>query len=265
MLELRRTVRFTLGGGVQGRPRHNTFSAWPAMRGLGRYYELDVACRGKADPRTGYFINIKRIDEAVREHVLPELEYLVTHLAIDPITIGMGEVMRQALHHLQPPLEGSVASIRLALTPYLSLTLGAADMASVLIRQQYDFSAAHRLHVPDLSIEENLKIFGKCNNPAGHGHNYRVEVAVRAPIDIYGHTIDPETLDAIVDENAIEKLDHKHLNLDVPEFEKINPSVENISRVVWNMLQRPIEGIDATLEEVSVWETAKTVCTYRGD
>ncbi|MGB0768928.1 MAG: SDR family oxidoreductase, partial [Phycisphaeraceae bacterium] len=75
MLELSRTVRFCLSGDAAdlATPRDNTFSAWPAMRGLGRYYELDVTCVGEADPQTGYFINIKEIDQAVREAALPLL------------------------------------------------------------------------------------------------------------------------------------------------------------------------------------------------
>jgi len=76
MLELERTVRMCVGGGKPG-PRTNTFSAWPAMRGLGRFYQLHVRCAGEADPVTGYFLNIKVIDKAVREHILPYLESLV--------------------------------------------------------------------------------------------------------------------------------------------------------------------------------------------
>ncbi len=264
MLELRRTVRFSLGGGIEGRPRHNTFSAWPAMRGLGRYYELTVACRGEADPTTGYLINIKHIDDAVREHVLPQLERLTSAPGANPIDLAMGEVMRMVLHRLQQPLEGTVVQVTLVLSPFLNLTLEADPMDSVLIRQQYEFSAAHRLHVTTLSDEENQTIFGKCNNPAGHGHNYRVEVAARAPIDAHGRTIEPQTLDAVVDRHAIQRLDHKHLNTDVPEFADLNPSVENISKVIWNMLRQPVRGMKAELEEVSVWETGKTVCVYSG-
>jgi 6-pyruvoyl tetrahydropterin synthase/QueD family protein len=204
-LQLSRTVRFCVNDPPAGSavatddgPRDNTFAAWPTMRGLGRYYELDVACRGEADPVTGYFINIKQIDRAVQ------------------------------------------------------------------IRQQYEFSAAHRLHVPGLSDEENRSVFGKCNNPAGHGHNYRLEVVVRVPIDDDGRTADAAAIDALVNEHAVERLDHKHLNTDVPEFAELNPSVENIVRVIWGMLDAPLAGLGGGLEELSVWETSKTVCTYRG-
>lgn len=139
-------------------------------------------------------------------------------------------------------------------------------MDHVLIRQRYEFSAAHRLHVPGLSDQENREVFGKCNNPAGHGHNYQIEVAVRLPIDPEGQTADAGQIDAIVNQHAIELLDHKHLNTDVPQFAGLNPSVENIVKIIWDMLAGQFNGLGsgAELDELKVWETSKTVCSYRG-
>jgi 6-pyruvoyltetrahydropterin/6-carboxytetrahydropterin synthase len=265
MLELSRTVRFCLSGemGDLVSPRDNTFSAWPAMRGLGRYYELGVTCQGDADPQTGYFINIKTIDQVVREHVLPMLTERISDESAAAAT-PMGELMRRVFGAIDPPLNETVAQVRLVLTPTLSLAIERNDMDHVIIRQQYEFSAAHRLHVPAMSDAENRATFGKCNNPAGHGHNYRVEVAARCPIDAQGTALQPAELDAVVDQEAIEKLDHKHLNVDVPEFAGLNPSVEHIVKVVWQMLDGKLPG-SAKLDEVKVWETGKTVCAYRGD
>lgn len=274
MLELSRTIRFCLndpppgGTGIPQAetgpgPKDNTFAAWPAMRGLGRYYELDVTCRGEADPSTGYFINIKHIDKAVHEHVLP-----CFHRALAvPGGVPMGGLMRGLIGALNPPLHDSVVLVALRLTPTYQIALRSHDMDHVLIRQRYEFSAAHRLHVPGLSDAENREVFGKCNNPAGHGHNYRLEVAVRVPIDQRGRTADVEHIDALINRHAVERLDHKHLNTDVPEFVDLNPSVENIVRVIWDMLAGPVSdglGGGAALEELSVWETSKTVCTYHG-
>lgn len=271
MLELSRTIRFCLNDPPPGEPgadarpgaKDNTFAAWPAMRGLGRYYELGVTCRGVADPTTGYFINIKHIDKAVHEHALPRFH----HALADPVGVAMGGLMRGLIGALNPALHDSVILVTLRLTPTYRVALRSHDMDHVLIRQRYEFSAAHRLHVPDLSDAENRKVFGKCNNPAGHGHNYRLEVAVRVPIDRQGRTADVEQIDALVNRHAVEQLDHKHLNTDVPRFADLNPSVENIVRVIWDMLADPVEeglGGGAGLEELSVWETSKTVCTYRG-
>lgn len=272
MIELGRTIRFSLNGegpgdAVWATPTWNSYSAWPAMRGLGRYYELTVCCRGEADAQTGYFVNIKHIDEAVRESVLPYLSGIVAETS-DTTLLPMGELMQRMVGLLDEPLNRSVAELRLQLTPRYALEIRSQQMDHVLIRQQYEFSAAHRLHVDELSDAENQRIFGKCNNPAGHGHNYRVEVIVNAPIDATGHVPLVEELDAVVARHVLDRLDHKHLNHDVPEFAQLNPSVEHIVQVVWGMLQPHMAGLGSVagtkLHEVRVWETEKTVCSYKG-
>ena len=278
MLEMTRTVRFCLEDGVTGtsmdaplgRPRHNTYSAWPATRGLGRYYELSVTCRGDVDPQTGYCINIHEIDEAVREHVLPDLLDVVNDPGSTPSNIALGELMQRMVRLLFEPLGDRVAAVTLHLSPRYNVTIWSDEMDYVVIRQQYEFSAAHRLHVAELSDAENEQIFGKCNNPAGHGHNYRLEVAVRAPINETGRSLEVEELDQAVHQHVVEHLDHKHLNQDVPAFDELNPSVENIARVIWGMLCDPVRDLGPAaegvrLEEIRVWETEKTVCTYQGE
>ena len=203
----------------------------------------------------------------MRDHVLPELQRRVA--GPTPATeLPMGLLMQQMLGLLQPPLHQTVRELVLHLTPTHSLTIRSDAMERVTIRQRYEFSAAHRLHVDTLTEAENREVFGKCNNPAGHGHNYQLEVAVAVPIDAEGHVCSVEALDAVVNREVIEKLDHKHLNVDVPAFAELNPSVEHIAQVIWQMLDPPIRAMDqqgrVNLEELSVWETGKTVCTYRG-
>ena len=275
MLELKRTVRMCLGDGSaaggtrepQMTRRSNTFSAWPAMRGLGRYVEIDVTCRGQVDAQSGYLLNISHIDEAVRDHVLGYLEDLIAGPG-HPAALAMGQTMQDMLSRLEMPLGDRVHRLRLRLTPFFSLEIESNAMDHVTIRQQYEFAAAHRLHQPQWSDEQNRERFGKCNNPAGHGHNYRFEVAVRAPIDPAGHVFPVEELDDLVAEQVIEKLDHKHLNHDVPQFADRNPSVENIAEVIWTLLTPAIADLGsiagAVLKHVTVWETEKTACTYSG-
>jgi 6-pyruvoyltetrahydropterin/6-carboxytetrahydropterin synthase len=230
------------------------------MRGLGRYYELDVTCLGEADPVTGYFMNIKRIDEVVRDAALP----IIADAAADAEkALELGALMQRLAATINPPLDDAVQTITLRLTPTHTIALETNMLDHVLISQQYEFSAAHRLHAGALSDDQNRRIFGKCNNPAGHGHNYRVEVTAQCPITPGGQTLAVEDLDAVVDEAVIEKLDHKHLNVDVPEFADRNPSVEHIAQVVFEMLDEPVRRRGAILDQVRVWETSKTVCTFR--
>ena len=276
MLELTRTVRFCLNGLDPSRSRvegedergnppataRNGYAGHPPMRGLGRYYELHVRCAGETDPVTGYFMNIREIDRATRRHVLPCLENLLDTTRPSS-TIPMGTLMRRILELLQPPLQHTVTEATLQLTPFHNLSIRKHNMDTVTIRQHYEFAAAHRLHVPTFTDQRNREVFGKCNNPSGHGHNYELEVAVSATIDRQGRVLRVEDLDAAVLEHVIEKLDHKHLNHDVPQFADLNPSVENIARVIFEMLTEPLARVGVALEEVSVWETRKTRCTYR--
>lgn len=262
MVELTRTVRFCLGadGSPAGdAPVSNSFAGWPPMRGLGRYYELRVACVGETDAVTGYFMNIKRIDEAARRAALP----VVATAAREP-DHGLGSLMHELIRVLQPELEGAVRSAALRLTPFYEICAEASDMDSVLVSHQYEFSAAHRLHAPELDAARNVEIFGKCNNPAGHGHNYQLEVTLRCPIDERGHIPPVEKLDEVVNRVVIDRFDHKHLNEDVDDFQGLNPSVEHISRRIYGLLSPEVEQMGLGLTEVKVWETGKTACAYRG-
>jgi 6-pyruvoyltetrahydropterin/6-carboxytetrahydropterin synthase len=264
MLELSRTIRFCLahdGSLSSDAPRHNTFAAWPPMRGLGRYYELTVTCRGVADATTGYFMNIKQIDEAVRAGALP----LIAAAAQAPGPPPLGWLMRDIISALGPRLRDCVRAAQLRLTPMHSLGMEKHAMSQLLVSQRYEFSAAHRLHAAALSDEENRRIFGKCNNPAGHGHNYQLEVTVRCPVSARGDVMAIEQLDAVVNAAVIEKLDHKHLDVDVPQFRGVNTTVENIARIIHGMLRDEVRRLGVELEEVRVWETGKTVCSYQGE
>ena len=132
----------------------------------------------------------------------------------------------------------------------------------VIVRQMLEFSAAHRLHVPSLDDDENARIFGKCNNPAGHGHNYRIEPSVEVDPE---RPISVDAIERITDAVVIERFDHKHLNEQTEEFASqggLNPSVENIARVCFGLLDRPIADAGGMLRAVTVWETDRTSCTY---
>lgn len=104
------------------------------------------------------------------------------------------------------------------------------------------FNAAHRLHNPSWSDHKNDQVFGKCNNPSYHGHNYEMIVQITGEIDPEtGYVMDMKVLSDIIKENVIAKFDHKNLNLDTEEFKNLNPTAENIALVIWKILRPKID------------------------
>ena len=134
----------------------------------------------------------------------------------------------------------------------------------VTISRKAHFNAAHRLYRKDWSMEKNDAIFGKCNNPNFHGHNYELIVGVTGDIDPEtGFVMDVKILSDIIKEEIENHFDHKNLNLDVPEFENLNPTAENIAVVIWNNIRKKInQSFDL---EVVLYETARNFVTYKGE
>lgn len=125
------------------------------------------------------------------------------------------------------------------------------------------FNAAHRLHNPKWSDERNTEVFGKCNNPSYHGHNYELLVKLYGEVDPEtGYLMDLKILKDIIRNNVIDRLDHKNLNIDVPEFKQLNPTAENIAKVIWDILR---EKIDHKFElTVILYETERNFVEYTG-
>ncbi|AXG70148.1 6-carboxy-5,6,7,8-tetrahydropterin synthase [Kordia sp. SMS9] len=134
----------------------------------------------------------------------------------------------------------------------------------VTVSRRAHFNAAHRLYRPDWSDAKNNEIFGKCNNPNYHGHNYEMIVSVKGPIDPEtGYVMDVKVLKDLIKSEVENAFDHKNLNLDVPEFKNLNPTAENIVVVIWNKLRKHIE---TTLElEVVLYETPRNFVKYTGE
>ncbi len=133
----------------------------------------------------------------------------------------------------------------------------------VTVSRKAHFNAAHRLYRKDWTFEKNQAVFGKCNNPNYHGHNYELIVSVTGEIDPEtGYVMDLGELAAIIQREVEERLDHKNLNLDVPEFENLNPTAEHIAVVIWDKLRKEI-ATDKELEVV-LYETPRNFVTYNG-
>ncbi|MEY3921327.1 MAG: hypothetical protein RL634_1088 [Bacteroidota bacterium] len=131
----------------------------------------------------------------------------------------------------------------------------------VAVYRKEHFNAAHRLHNPSLSAEENDRLFGKCNLPNYHGHNYELIVKVIGEVDPKtGYVIDTKLLSTLVNEHIISKFDHKNLNLDVPEFKELNPTAENIAIVIFNIL-RPLLS-EQFLLQIRLYETPRNFVEY---
>lgn len=109
-----------------------------------------------------------------------------------------------------------------------------------VIRKEH-FNAAHRLYNKQWSDERNYEVFDKCSNPNYHGHNYDLEVKVTGEVDpVTGYVVDLKWLSTLINDKVIEKFDHKNLNLDLPEFSDLNPTVENIAVVIYDILRKEI-------------------------
>jgi 6-pyruvoyltetrahydropterin/6-carboxytetrahydropterin synthase len=131
----------------------------------------------------------------------------------------------------------------------------------VSVFRKEHFNAAHRLHNPQWSEEENLRIFGKCNNPSFHGHNYDLLVQVTGTLDpATGYVIDTKELSDLIKRYVLERFDHKNLNVDTIEFKNLNPTAENIAIVIFNIL-RPLIKADLDLK-IRLYETERNFVEY---
>ena len=137
-------------------------------------------------------------------------------------------------------------------------------MAEVTVTRRLLFNAAHRVHNPALSDAENVRLFGKCNNPKWHGHNYTLDVSVRGPIEARtGYVMDLGALKQLVEDRVVGKIDHKNLNLDVDFMRGLIPTSENIIVAIWRELEPAVAP--ARLTRLVLWETPNNYVEYTGE
>ena len=137
------------------------------------------------------------------------------------------------------------------------------------VTRRYRLAASHRLHAPSLDDAENRRIYGKCNNPYGHGHNYEIDVSARGPLDGAGRAVDIGTLDGLVNACVIAAMDHRNLNLEVPAFAEAVPTSENLAIEICRRLKRnwasAFPGEWPRLEKVRIAETERNIFVIRAD
>ncbi|WP_110929599.1 6-carboxytetrahydropterin synthase [Bacillus massiliglaciei] len=242
----------------------SAFGKCHRQNGHGHDYQLEVMVRGNFNRKTGIVVNTTDIKHIVNTFIAKELDgkFLNKELPFFkrnlPTTENLVNYIWNALHD---KFEGcELYRLRLNENHYLSAERKLNGMT--YLTRKYHFCAAHRLHSIHLSDEENKRIFGKCNNPHGHGHNYYVDVQVHGePHHQTGMIIDLAQLDEIVEKVILDKFDHKHLNLDTEEFAELNPTSEAVAMVIYELLAPHIPQ----LYKIGLWETEKNYFEYFGE
>lgn len=265
MLRLTREVRFSLLPPPKSAGKVlNSWAGWPGAALIAPYVVLRATVSGKPHPITGYLCNITFIDRLLRDRAIPHLQKGWTLRARQgspaaPAVLSLWELLQS-----EGPDQSTLEQLELCTTPYQRFATGREIHPMITMTESFEFAASHRLYCPELAEEENLRTFGKCSNPNGHGHNYVLEVTVAGGADPQtGQIIDHQAFQRTVKQRVVDRFDHKHLNTDCPEFEELNPTVESITRVIWDLLEGRFGP--ARLERVRVYETPKTCAEYAGE
>ncbi|HUT29805.1 MAG TPA: 6-carboxytetrahydropterin synthase [Sedimentisphaerales bacterium] len=263
MHKLARHVRFSINPFLAQESRgYNSYASKPPGEGLSIFFELGVELTGRVEETTGFVVNVLDIDEKVREFVVPTFAARIREDYRQARHVGSPEIVQlleSAWEELADKFGTSrLSKLTLALNPFRKITLDNGNNKMIYFSEKFEFAAMHRLWNESFSDERNQQVFGKCANPAGHGHNYVVEVTVIMPESDMRFRIGD--FERTVDEEFIRLVDHKNLNVDVVELSKINTTVENIAALAWEKLVGKFG--EAVLHCVTVWETDKTYCSY---
>ena len=257
------------------------FGATANPNSHGHNYVLEVTIKGRINPENGMVINIADLDGLLKEQVMGYYDHKHINLQhpifanqpyLQPTSENLVIQIWRTIEH-SPPLSsptwgggrGGATLHRVRL--YEDSALFAdyyGEEQMVYLTKVYEFSASHRLHSPYLSDEENREVFGKCNNFYGHGHNYVLEVTIQGEVDPRtGMIVDLDFLNETVQKQVYARFDHKHLNLDTPEFEQLNPTSENFVRVLWDVIEPSLKPIK--LHRLRLKETPKNYFDYYGE
>ena len=261
-IRLTRELRFSLTREpVESEPVTNSWAGWPSASAIAPCLHLRCTVEGEPEAVAGYVCNVKFIDSAVRQFAIPmavqQYGSQTDGISAEELLGAMWEVLADKMPAVAP-----LVSLELLATPMLKYEMVKDRLEMVRVTQQFEFSAAHRLHCHELSDEENREQFGKCNNANGHGHNYRLDVTVAQPREAGADPLSLVALERVVKEVVVDRFDHKHLNEDTEEFRTLNPTVENIAATIWSLLDGRLSP--AALDTVRVYETPKTWAECRG-
>jgi 6-pyruvoyltetrahydropterin/6-carboxytetrahydropterin synthase len=236
------------------------FGKWASPFNHGHNYVCQVTTSGLVQPENGMVVNIKFIDDILKDHVLKVYDQKSINDEIPEFahqSPSLENILRDLWQRIEPALPSEVAltNLKLEETPLLYAELD--ENKKMTLTRTYEFAASHRLNASGLTHEENLKLFGKCNNLNGHGHNYVLEVTVGGvPGADSGMLVDLVALDSAVNAAVVDRYDHKNLDQDVPELSGQNTTSEIVALTIF----RQLDGkLPATLERVRLWETARNM------
>jgi 6-pyruvoyltetrahydropterin/6-carboxytetrahydropterin synthase len=239
---------------------HQRFNVGARFPGHGHNYVLYVSMLGQLDAY-GMVLNLSDVKQVIQREVISQLDgaYLNETWPEFQQTLPTTEAITQAIwQRLAPHLP--LVGIQLYEHPRLWADYKGAGMEALLTVGTH-FSAAHRLALPDLSLEENSRIYGKCARPNGHGHNYHLEVTVKGNIHPRtGMVVELVELQNVIDAIVIEPFDHTFLNKDIPYFEQVVPTAENIAVYIAHLLKPAIHKLGATLDKIKLIESPNNSC-----
>jgi len=268
----------------------NSYCAKPTANGLSLFFALWVELTGAANKDTGFVVNVSDIDKIIREKGIKIFDDFVKNCLVPtsaggcltaPVVGGcsfeqIGQLLSKVWQTIEKDfLPAKVDSLAVELTPARKLAIKENGGDMLYFSEKFEFSASHTLWNDKFSDSENEKIFGKCANKSGHGHNYIVEVTMHPVRDKASETpdgrqgrpvsngINAGDFERIVQQEFISVVDHKNLNADVEYFKKINPTVENIAEFAFKSLADKVKPLE--LDCITIWENDRTFCCYRAD
>ena len=233
--------------------------------GHGHNYEVFVGMRGAVD-RYGMVLNLSDVKQVLRTRVIEPLNFSYLNQAWPefeqtlPTTECIAKAIWMRISNALP-----LVSVRVNEDPELWAEYRGNDMESRLTIKTH-FSAAHRLALPELSLEENSNIYGLCARTNGHGHNYFLEVTVVGDMDARtGMVVDLGQLQAAIETHVVKPFDHTFLNLDIPYFADVVPTAENIALYIRQLLTEPVRRLGVKLDKILLQESPNNSAEVYGE
>jgi len=264
MHTLSRQVRFSIDPfSAERKMGYNSYASKPCVEGLGLYLALWVDLESRLNPDTGFVVNVSEIDKIVRQKAIPIFTQEISDAYIQQKTVSLSNlvsILKCCWKEIQQGFQAKkLTRLCLELNPFNTISIHTEDAGMLTYTEKFEFAAMHRLWNEKFDAAKNTELFGKCANPAGHGHNYVLEVQVQCQTPLLD-TGWKEDYQKVIKEEFLDSVDHKNLNEDVPEFQSLNPTVENLSFLAWKKLAGKLKRVK--LVKVTVWENDRTFCSF---